>query len=461
MTRVLDLFISALMPVLKVLLMTAVGTLLATDRVHILGTDARKHVNNVTFYVFGPALIGSNLAKYITFSTMLKLWFMPLNVLLTFVVGSALGWLVNKITGASDNLRGLVVVCCAAGNLMTLPFIIVPAICLEKGSPFGDAEICSAQGLVYASLSMAMGSICLWTYVYNMMRIYSSSNDSKGDEERHQLPAGETLQNPSIPLEQPPSSSSVDENITNGIEINCSDQNSDNKAEELVLDNIKQDLQIAGTKPKLRGLFAPSTIRKVQFLNHIKHGLQIFIRKLNLSRVIAPSTIGALVGFMIGIVPPFRKVLIGDSAPLHVVEDTVYVVGMAAVPTMTLIIGANLLKVLMKKSGVQYRVVIGIVIVRYLVLPIVGVLIVKFAVRFGLVHQDPLYQFVLLLQYSLPPAMNIGSLPEYGFGDAISATITQLFGIGQTECSVILLWTYALASIAITLWTTFFMWLVA
>ncbi|KAJ4844238.1 hypothetical protein Tsubulata_021413 [Turnera subulata] len=444
MTRVLGLFISALMPVLKVLLMTAVGTLLATDRVHILGTDARKHVNNVTFYVFSPALVGSNLAKYITFSTMLKLWFMPLNVLLTFIVGSALGWLVIKITRASKDLRGLVLGCCAAGNLGNLPFIIVPAICKERGSPFGDAEICSAQGLAYVSLSMAIGSIYLWTYVYNMMRIYSS-NDSKGDEERHQPPAGETLQNPSIPLEQP--SSSVDENNTNGIEINCSDQHSDNKADELVLGNIKQDLQMVGTEPKLRGLFATSSIRMVQFFNNIKHGLQTVTRKLNLSRVFAPSTIAALVGFMIGTVPPFRKVLIGDSAPLHVVEDTVYVVGEAAIPTMTLIIGANLLKGLLKKSGVQYRVVIGIVVARYLVLPSVGVLIVKFAVRFGLVHHDPLYLFVLLLQYSLPPAMNL-------------ATITQLFGIAQTECSVILLWTYALASIAITLWTTFFMWLV-
>ncbi|KAJ4840997.1 hypothetical protein Tsubulata_042853 [Turnera subulata] len=444
MTRVLDLFIAALMPVLKVLLITAVGTLLATDRVDILGADARKHVNNVTFYVFNPAMVGSNLAKYITFRSMVKLWFMPLNILITFIVGSALGWLVIKITRASNDLRGLVVGCCAAGNLGNLPFIIVPAICKERGSPFGDAETCRAQGLAYVSLSMAVGSIFMWTYTYNMMRIYSI-NVSKNEGTQ---PTGETLQNPSIPhggllLPLKQSSSPVDENITNRIEIG-----SDQKAERQgrVLDNIKQGLQIVGTKLKLRGLFAPSTIGLVQFLNNAKHGLQIVKRKLNLGRVFAPSTIGALVGFIIGIVPPFRKVLIGDSAPLHVVEDTANFLGEAAIPTVTLIIGANLLKGL-KKSAVQHTVVIGIVIVRYLVLPILGVFIVKIAVRLGLVHSDPLYQFVLLLQYSLPPAMNI-------------ATMTQLFGIGQTECSVILLWTYALASIAMTLWTAFFMWLV-
>lgn len=42
----------------------------------------------------------------------------------------------------------------------------------------------------------------------------------------------------------------------------------------------------------------------------------------------------------------------------------------------------------------------------------------------------------------------------------ISGTITQLFGAGEAECSVILLWTYVLASISLTLWSTLFMWLV-
>ncbi|WRX09227.1 hypothetical protein QQP08_001714 [Theobroma cacao] len=39
-------------------------------------------------------------------------------------------------------------------------------------------------------------------------------------------------------------------------------------------------------------------------------------------------------------------------------------------------------------------------------------------------------------------------------------TITQLFKAGESECSVIMLWTYGLASISLTLWSTVFMWLV-
>jgi len=51
----------------------------------------------------------------------------------------------------------------------------------------------------------------------------------------------------------------------------------------------------------------------------------------------------------------------------------------------------------------------GVVVVRYLLLPILGVFIVRGAHYLGLVTSEPLYQFVLLLQYVVPPAMNLGS----------------------------------------------------
>ncbi|MFS8009882.1 putative membrane transport protein [Helianthus anomalus] len=79
---------------------------------------------------------------------------------------------------------------------------------------------------------------------------------------------------------------------------------------------------------------------------------------------------------------------------------------------------------------------------------IFGILVVKGAIYFSLAHVDPLYLFVLILHYALPPARNIGS-------------ITQLFGAGETECSVIMLWTYGLASFSLTFRSMFFMWFVA
>lgn len=64
----------------------------------------------------------------------------------------------------------------------------------------------------------------------------------------------------------------------------------------------------------------------------------------------------------------------------------------------------------LKGSGIQKSVIFGVLAVRYIALPLVGIAVVKGALRFGLVRENPLYEFVLLLQFAVPPAMNIGTL---------------------------------------------------
>lgn len=59
----------------------------------------------------------------------------------------------------------------------------------------------------------------------------------------------------------------------------------------------------------------------------------------------------------------------------------------------------------MKKSTI-----ISVLVARYVLLPISGVLIVRGAYKLDLITSEPLYQFVLLIQYAVPPAMNLGSL---------------------------------------------------
>nr|GLL37112.1 protein PIN-LIKES 3-like [Ipomoea trifida]GMD03756.1 uncharacterized transporter YBR287W-like isoform X1 [Ipomoea batatas]GMD43555.1 uncharacterized transporter YBR287W-like isoform X1 [Ipomoea batatas] len=418
MGAILDLFVAASMPVLKVLLVTGLGSVLALERFDLLGEEARKHLNNIVFFVFNPSLVSSNLADSITYESMMKMWFMPLNIFITFVIGSILGWVVVQVARAPQNLRGLIVGCCAAGNLGNMLLIIIPAVCKEKGSPFGAPDACRTYGMGYASLSLAIGAIYLWAYVYNIIRISSSRSSkdveingspiSKSSGERSRLQQGSCTE----PLL--PSNDCIEEDYT--------EQN------VLPSTRLKDKSQASvGTK--------------------IKQYIEMLSRKINLKRLLAPSTIGAIVGFVVGLIPQIRKLLIGDTAPLHVIQDTAMLLGDGAIPSLTLIMGGNLLKGL-RGSGIDKSLIIGIIIVRYIALPIIGIAVVKGAIQFGLVGNDPLYQFVLYIQFALPPAMNIG-------------TMTQLFGTGESECSVIMLWTYGLASISLTLWSTFFMWLVS
>ncbi|KAL9459578.1 hypothetical protein AB3S75_002892 [Citrus x aurantiifolia] len=388
--QISDLFFVASMPVLKTLLLTTLGSFLALDKVDVMGENARKQLNSVVFFVFSPAIVGSNLAKTITLESIVLMWFMPINILCTFIIGSVLAWILIKVTRAPRHLKGLVLGCCAAGNLGNLPLIIIPAICREKNSPFGDPEICHKYGMTYVSLSMATGVVYFWTYIYNIVRVSSSKINNE------EFISSKTYSNQEAPLLC---------KKTDGID-------------------------------------------KISVLQKTIRCLKRIPRKLNLKALFAPSTTAAIVGLTIGMVPRIHNLMIGDAAPLHVVEDSASLLGDATIPTVTLIVGGNLLRGLKGSSAVPMSLITGIIAIRHLFMPLLGIVIVKAAVNAGFIHSDPLYQFVLLLQYALPPAMNIG-------------TLTQLFGAGESECSIVLFWAYALASVSLTLWTTFFMWLVA
>lgn len=55
------------------------------------------------------------------------------------------------------------------------------------------------------------------------------------------------------------------------------------------------------------------------------------------------------------------------------------------------------------------KLAIAVIVVRYMILPGLGIGVVKAAAYLGLLPSDPLFHFVLMVQYTLPPAMNIGT----------------------------------------------------
>lgn len=55
-----------------------------------------------------------------------------------------------------------------AGNLGNFPLIIIPAVCDEDNSPFGDSSVCSTDGESYVALSMA---VIVYCYHSNITKI--------------------------------------------------------------------------------------------------------------------------------------------------------------------------------------------------------------------------------------------------------------------------------------------------
>uniref|UniRef100_A0A1D1ZG23 Putative transporter C5D6.04 n=1 Tax=Anthurium amnicola TaxID=1678845 RepID=A0A1D1ZG23_9ARAE len=410
----LELFITASVPVLNVLILTAVGLFLALDRINILNGDARKHLNNIVYFVFSPALVFTNISRTMTTESMALLWFMPVNILLTFIIGSALGWIVIQITKTPANLKGLILGCCSAGNLGSLLLVIIPSICREKGSPFEDQDICHEHGLAYVSLSIAVSAVLVWTYIYNIVRInakidevdgYTSAEETKKKNHGGHVNGTSLTNNCMMP---------------GHLENGCG------------LPLLRSEELYETKKPSI-------SIKMKQFLGKIAG-------TIDLKKLLAPSTIAVIVGFIVGVFPRIRNAMIGESAPLRSINSSVALLGDGAIATLILIMGGNLKKGLC--LPIQTSQIVGVIAMRYVALPIIGIGVVKGAVYLGFVHLDPLYRFVLLVQFALPPALNIGIM-------------TQLFGAGESECAVILLWSYAFASLSLTIWSTFFMWLVS
>lgn len=384
---------------------------MATQYLNLLPADARNTLNKIVFVVFTPSLMFACLAETVTLDDIISWWFMPINIGITFLIGGILGWLTVKILKPSPHLEGIIIASCSSGNLGNLLLIIVPAICTENGSPFGDHRVCTSNGLSYSSFSMAVGGFYIWTYTYQLIR--SSSMRYKALKASQEL-----VKEPNKDLE-----ANEETRLLNG------------QAAKEELES--QTAIVYGQEPDNNQKKENATI-----WNKFK-GLVFLI----LEELTAPPTLGAILGFVFGAISWLKDLVIGENAPLRVIQDSVKLLGNATIPCITLILGGNLIQGL-QKATLKPIIIVSIILVRFLILPIVGIGVERLATNFGLLPSDPLFHFVLMVQFTLPPAMNIG-------------TMTQLFDVGQAECSVIFLWTYVVAALALTAWSTVYMWILS
>ncbi|XP_059623350.1 protein PIN-LIKES 7-like [Cornus florida] len=416
-----SLFEVASMPMLQVLIITILGALMATNYLNLLPVDARKSLNKIVFIVFTPALMFASLAETVTLQDIISWWFMPVNIGLTFVFGGILGWIVVKLLKPEQYLEGLIISTCSSGNLGNILLILVPAICREDGSPFGDDhDACAAIGLSYSSFSMALGAIYIWTYTYQVMR--SSALKCKA------LKATEEVKLPNKDFDANENTHLLEREDQEHVAIVMpSTKSTEDEAENRTIVH-----QVSTSK-----LEKPNA----SFWDKLKE----FLRQI-LDAILEPPTLGSIVGFIFGATPWLRNLIIGDTAPLRVIQDSVKLLGDGTIPCITLILGGNLVG--LRKAKIKPLIIVAVICVRYMILPLIGIGIFKAASNLGFLPSDPLYHFILMIQFTLPPAMSIG-------------TMVQLFNVGQDECSVLFLWTYLVASIAVTVWSTAFMWILS
>ncbi|XP_039137847.1 protein PIN-LIKES 7-like isoform X1 [Dioscorea cayenensis subsp. rotundata] len=381
----LSLLMVASMPVVQVLLIGLLGAFLATKNINVLTPTALKDINKVVYMVFTPSLVFFSFAKSITLQGIISWWFMPVNIGIIFLLGSVLGWVIVKVLRPGRHLEGLIIANCSAGNLGNLMLILIPAICAEDENPFGKIDVCRENGITYVSLSMALGGIFIWTHTYSLMQ--------------------------------------KDGILREKMMLNYADHEAyqiQTKVPLLPEENVSENKQ--------------------HFMEKLKPTLHRIVEEL-----MTPPIVAVIVGFIVGVIPWIKSLIFGLNAPLRVLQDSLKLLGDGLLPCIILILGGNLTRGL-HKSEIKTPVIVAIICMRYIVLPIAGIGVVRAVKGLGLLPSDTLFAYVLLVQYTLPPGMSIG-------------TMAQLFNAGQEECSVIFLWTYLVAALAVTGWSSVFMWI--
>ncbi|KAH0691404.1 hypothetical protein KY285_015887 [Solanum tuberosum] len=285
------LFEVASMPILQMLLISVLGALMATNYFNVLHSDTRRSLNKIVFVVFTPSITFASLTKTVTLDDIISWWFMPINIGLTFLVGGILGWLAVKILKPEVHLEGLIIATCSTGNLGNLLLLVIPAICKEDGSPFGDHGICASVGLSYVSFSMAVGGFYIWTYTYHLIR--SSSVKFKA------IKAENSLKKPNMDL--------LDANEKSHLL-----QHDDTENQTIKVCEVSSWSKIARTLNKI------------------------------VEELLAPPTIAAILGLIFGSITWLKSLIIGSNAPLRVIQETVKLLGDGTIPCITLILGGNL-----------------------------------------------------------------------------------------------------------------------
>eukprot|EP00887_Chlorella_sp_A99_P005248 scaffold1.g5248.t1 len=172
-----------------------------------------------------------------------------------------------------------------------------------------------------------------------------------------------------------------------------------------------------------------------------------WVRGVNWTEAVPLPTQATFGGILVGCIPAVKALLYpsapGATPPLHVVAETLEQLGGGLIPTVVPLLGA----VLSRGPGqslLPWRVTLGVVVARLVVLPALMTGVLTACLRAGLHAPDPMFFLVLCLSNATPTAINM-------------QTITVLYKHGEAEMSTLLFWQY-LASVA-TLPAFMWLWL--
>lgn len=418
--------LTAIVPLMKLICLIVIGLVLAHPKAQMIPRATFRLLSKLVFALFLPCLIFTELGESITLQNIALWWFIPVNVLVSTVIGCLLGVAVVLICRPPPEFKRFTIIMTAFGNTGNLPLAIVGSVCHTKDSPFGPH--CHSKGVAYVSFAQWVAVILVYTLVYHMMeppmQYYEIVEEGSEIEEQ-------PISNVSRPLLVEAEWPGIEEKETEHSKTPFIARifNSISSLSQTTFPDIDLGERSLSSPRSIQCLAEPRVVRRIR----------IAVEQTPIQHVLQPPTIASLLAIIIGMVPQLKAFFFGYDAPLSFVTDSLEILAGAMVPSVMLILGGMLAEG-PKDSTLGLRTTIGITVARLLVLPLLGIGVVALADKLHLLVQgDAMYRFVLLLQYTTPSAILLGA-------------IASLRGYAVKEASALLFWQHVFALFSLSLY---------
>lgn len=420
--------LAAIVPLLKLLCLTVIGLVLAHPKTKVIPRATFKLLSKLVFALFLPCLIFTELGRSITLENLSQWWFIPVNVLLSTGIGCVLGYLVVIICHPPPQLNRLTVIMTAFGNTGNLPLAIVGSVCHTADNPFG--QHCHSSGVAYVSLAQWVSVILAYTFVYHMME--PPLDCCEIVDERIEMEEEQVDNDFSRPLLVEAEWPGIEDKET---------EHSKTPTIARIFNSISSTSQSTSTDIELSGGCSTASLKSINCLAQpdVVRRMKIVAEQTPIQHIFQPPTIASLVTIIIGLIPRLKSLFFDYDAPLSFVKDSLEILARATVPSVMLVLGGMLAEG-PNISKLSHQTTISIIIARLLVLPLFGIGIVTLADKLNfLVSGDPMFRFVLLLQYTTPSAILLGA-------------IASLRGYAVREASALLFWQHIFALFSLSVY---------
>ncbi|GLU01529.1 hypothetical protein SLE2022_188350 [Rubroshorea leprosula] len=433
--------VDAILPISKLLSIAVVGFILTHPKIKLLPKATLKLLGRLVFALLLPCLIFTRLGPNISLKHFVEWWFIPLNVVISTVVGCVLGCLVAFICRPPPEFFRFTVIMTAFGNTGNIPIALVSAVCHTTDNPFGSSCV---EGLAYASFSHWVSVILVYTFVYHMMEPplehHEIATEAKEEEEEEEGEEEEIMEveeeqvhvNSSTPLlveaEWPEMEEKATEHCeTPFIAMIC---NSLAGVSRTDIHDIESTDEENPTSPKsIRCLAEPKMVKKIR----------IVAKHTPIRYILQPPLIVTVLTMVIGIIPKLNTFVFSPDTAFSVITGSLEIIAEAMVPSLMLVLGGMLTEG-PNESGLGILTTAGIIIARLLVLPFIGIGIIQLANKWNLLMSgNELYRFVLLLQYTTPSAILLGA-------------VASLRGYALKEASALLFWQHVFALFSLSIY---------